>query len=287
MAISLTDTLGNTAAPAVWLDAWNYCRRLFLDGRAAPWLSAAEFDGFIRKSDALLKSAVLTVPLGDYLDQVVNASSALRNEMSSKKRVGYALKSLLADKQVRDGFARAVRLASDAAPNRPVVVSCPSPRSLLAWAYRATHGSAPEEVTVDNADSAAVYLSDFLTILGTAGISGVLVNDDSANEAAWAQEQMIYTPLRNVTRHQRWSLVLRLACTPAPEAGLADFDAVVLPAGTPPAPGSLRGVEIPADYWGGKVADPAMPASGFRYAAVPADAVPETVMEQRRRLGSF
>lgn len=269
--------MGDESRRLVWVDSWAYCTRLFLEGKRLDWGNRAKVDEFVRKSDALIDSDVVTLPLHDFLQHALAQSPGLASAMGQKSRSGYALKTLLRDENLRQQFHEAVQVVVGAVPTKPVMIGVPAPRNLLAWAFEAAHQRRLEEITVDHADSASVYLSDFISSLSGLGVSGVFVEEGCADEEAWRHEAEIYVPLRNVTAHQHWQLGLRLGFLPTDKEGQKAFDFVVTPAAN-----ASTGLWLDDCFWSGQLE----PAEGrLRYGLIPAQANPETVLAQRRLLG--
>lgn len=279
MTGKLTEVLADPAG-AVWLDSWDYCRRLFLDGRALEWGNSAEVDGFVRKSESLLKPSVTCVPIGEFLRHAVQSIPGLQNAMGEKSRSGYALKTLLRDETLRARINGALKITAQAVPTKPLAVSVPGPRSLIAWAYEVAHGTPLADVTLDHADSASVYLSDFLTSLAGADLSGILVEEDCAVESDWVEKRTIYTPMSNVAKHRRWALGVRLPFSPQSAGSVAGFDFVISGAKAKNE-GPVAGEWLDAGFWNGGTPEI---SAGFNYSVIPADAVPEKVLERRRSL---
>lgn len=275
----LQQQLGDESRRLVWIDSWDYCARLFLDSKRLDWGNRARVDEFVRKADALIKADVVTLPLHDFLQHALVRMPRLSTAMGLKSRTGYALKTLLRDEELRRQFHEAVKVVSGAFPAKPVVLNVPAPRRLVGWAYEIAHQRQTAEITVDHADSASVYLSDFISSLGGLGLSGVLVEEVCTGEEDWRLEAGIYVPLRNVTAHQQWQMGLRLGFTRATGAGKGTFDFVVAPT---PSPDASVGLWLDEGFWSGQAA----PAHGkLIYGVIPADANPETALAQRRLLG--
>ena len=186
--------------------SWAYCSNLFVDDQPLSWGNGSDFDGFIRKSDALLNPGVNCLPLADFLEWVLEAMPNLKTKMAEKSRTGYALKTLLRNDELRKVLLQALRIAGDALPNKPLVLAVPAPRTLMIWAYRRAHGKTPETMGIDQSDSAAVYLSDFVSCLGQTDLSAIVVDEKNWDQEGWREESTIYPPLRNVTGYQQWSL---------------------------------------------------------------------------------
>ncbi|MDM4769094.1 hypothetical protein [Solimonas sp. SE-A11] len=249
----------------LWLDYGDYAGAL-LAGGAVPWLDVAGTIALQRKAQGLLRSDVLQLPVAAVTEAWVAAHPALREAMAAKRRAVVPLKTLLADESLRAHLVELAKGLRSCFAEAPLALACPSPRAWVAAAYRLAHGETVE-VGEDEADSAAVYMADFLRCFGEAGIDILLLQE---GEEPPLPE--LYTPVLNVAAHYRW------------EAGLQG------PAGTPAAglafviaPDSTSGRPLAPAYWGGAAAEDC-PPQGFRHAAIPADAQPESVLQRLAEL---
>lgn len=193
--------------PVLWLDSHAYCARLLANGKA-PWLDATAFVAWQRKSMGLLKPDVATLPLAPAIDAWLDAHSALREAMAAKSRTGYAVKTLLADEALR---AHLVELARGlgAAVNQPLALVMPSPRAWVAIAYRQAHDD-DVEVSDDDADSASVYIADFLRVFGDVRVDALVLEEiDGAVSDAPSNQSVL-----NLATHYRWDVIAPSAPPP-------------------------------------------------------------------------
>lgn len=270
----LIDRIANQSRPPVWLDDVAYVERLLGGGRT-PWLESAAFVAFRRKAAGLLKSELTVVPLARMTEAWLGTHAPLKDAMAAKKRAVAPLRSLLAAEDLRANLVDTVRALRSAISGLPLVLSLPSPRLWVAQAYRAALGS-ETEVGADEADAGAVYVAEFLRSFGEAGVDALLLEEAAGAEPSDASEIDWYQPVLNLAAHYRWDVGLRL-----PDAG--GFKGEVRGLGFTIAPtllsGALNGIALPAAFWNGAEA-PSAPAGGFRFAEIPADAVPEKVLER-------
>lgn len=260
---------------ALWLDYADYAGALLANGMV-PWLDVAGCVAWQRKAQGLLKSDVLTLPVATVCARWLDRQPALREAMAAKRRAVFPLKTLLADEALR---AHLVELAAGLRAcfsDLPLALACPSPRRWVAEAYRQAHGAEAEvEVGEDEADSAAVYLADFLRAFGNAGIDALLLQESADSEPAAAEGLACYQPVLNVAAHYRWDIGLS---APAGRyaGGSSGLGFVVAPSALP---GTRAGCIVPADFWAG-AAPPDCPPHGFRYAVIPAGVQPEAVLQR-------
>lgn len=270
---------GKADAPVrpLWLDHWQYARQLLLRGEPVPWFRATEFDSLFRKADGLLDGDVVVLPVLPIMDAYAPSGSELAKEMGSKQRTAFATKTLLRDETLRSHVSSCIGLVAEAAPRKPIVVSVPSPRELLVWAYARAHGAPPSEVTVDLADNGAMYLSDFFSALGDCAIAGVMAEESAAELAEY---QPAYASLRNVCTHMRWQLGLRVTGA----LRLAEtFDFAVAATATQGSSERPVGMWLPNGFWAGETVFE-RPPTGFLYGRIPSDANPEHVLRCRNSL---
>ncbi|NKF21859.1 hypothetical protein [Solimonas marina] len=256
----------------LWLDYADYAGALLAGGQA-PWLDVSALVAWQRKAQGLLRSDVVELPLGAVAAAWLDAHATLRDAMAAKRRVGYPLRTLLADDDLRHHLAELAGGLRASFASQPLAIACPSPRRWLLESYRAAHGEVPE-FDDDDVDSAAVYLADFLRLFGEIGIDVLLLQESLDSAPSDAASLACCQPVLNVAAHYRWIVGM---ATPAGRCeGDASLDFVVAPEAV-----ERRYVaqQIPAAFWTG-AAVPDCPAGGFRYAGIPRDAQPEAVLQR-------
>ena len=263
----------------LWLDYGDYAGAL-LAGGAVPWLDVGAFVAWQRKAQGLLKSDVISLPVASVIEAWIAAHGALRDEMAAKRRTVYAVRTLLADEPLRAHLVELARGLRACFADTPLALVCPSPRRWVADAFRQAHGADAEvEVGDDEADSAAMYMADFLRAFGDAGIDALLLQESADSEAASAESVAVYQPVLNIAAHYRWAVGLE---APAGRygGGEAGLGFVIAPSVLP---GARAGCSVPAAFWSGG-AVPACPAGGLRHARIPVDAQPEGVLQRLSEL---
>ena len=261
----------------LWLDDYAYSQALLAGGRT-PLLESGEYVAYRRKASGLLKAEVTVVPLGTAAALWAEGHPALKEAMAAKKRAVVPLRTLLGDEELRANVVETVRALRGAFPALPLVLSIPSPRAWVNLAYRIAFG-ADTEVGGDEADSAAVYVAEFLRSFGESGVDGVLMIEGEGADPANADEIAWYQPVTNLAQHYRWALGLQFA----DGSGYAgDVKGVDFTIASKALPGAVAGVVV--DFGGADA--PSAPAGGFRFARIPADAVPEKVLERLAALRS-
>lgn len=261
----------------LWLDYHDYAAQLLNKG-AHPWLDVAACVAWQRKAQGLLNSDVLTLPVAAVCAAWLDAHPALRLALASKRRTGFALRTLLADEALRALLIELAQGLRASFATLPLALACPSPRCWVVEAYRQAHGEAPAELSHDDIDSAAVYMADFLRCFGEVGIDLLLLHESADAEPAAAEPFVLYQPVFNVAAHYRWEPGLcQLAGHSAAEQPSAGF--VIAPV----AAGAGSGALISPAFWEGG-APPRCPDGGFRYATIPAQAQPETVLRKLAEL---
>lgn len=269
-----------TSSRPLWLDHWQYTGPLLLRGQPIPWFQPTDFDGFFRKAHGLLDAEVVVFPISDLFQAHVESATELRGEMGSKKRTAFPARALLRDETLRSRVRQCVDLTTQAAPNKPLVLSVPSPQGLLASAYHSAHGHSPEEVNADLADTAAMYLSDFLSSLSDCAVTAVMVEETSQTEPELTSFVPAYSPIRNGCSHLRWQFGLRLAGGLRIPEGF-DFAVSANPSGAH-SDGPI-GTWLPKESWL-EEGDFEQAQTGFFYGQIPADANPEFVLDRRKSL---
>lgn len=129
-----TNLLATIASPssgratALLLDHHAYAQSVFLRNQPVPWDDPASYARFFNQAQGLLKPDLSILDLNHFYTHHLEQNPTLRNAMSQKKRTGYALRVLLADKDLTH---KAIDLAQTltAMASGPVVLQIPSPCS--------------------------------------------------------------------------------------------------------------------------------------------------------------
>ena len=276
---ALLERIAASSTPLVWLDDLAYSARLL----AAPstiWRDAAALTAFRRKAASLLPSDVTVVPIGAVMEAAVRADEELLAQMRAKKRVIAPLRTLLGDANARSFAIEAAEALCGTLNSKPLVASIPSPRRWTREAYSWAHGSSDADVGAEEVDSAAVYVAEFLRGLGTVGINALLLEERIGDEPTSAGEIAWYQPVINVCKHYRWDIGLKLVDGTEFHGEAVDMAFIIAPR---PPMGTVPGVATPASFWADAM-PPAVPAGGFRFAQIPADANPEYVLQRLKAL---
>lgn len=272
----LLELLSSSGRPPVWLDYVDYAGALLARGKI-PWLDVTAYVAWQRQAQGLLKSDVVPVPLEPAVAAWLAVHPELTEAMGAKKRTVAALRTLLADEALRGHLVDLTKTVRVTMGGKPMALCLPSPRRWVALAYaQAFPDSEAPEVSDDDADSASVYMADFLRLFGEAGVDVLLLEEAAGSEPASAEALKLYQSVLNVGAHYRWQLGLALpvAASLADTAGSVAFSIAPKAIG-----GGPTGLWLPDAFWTGTEA-PTPPAGGFRYARIPADAKPETVLER-------
>jgi hypothetical protein len=242
---------------ALVLDHLAYAQRVLLRGNPVPWDDVTGFANLLGQAEGLLRADVRVLDVGALYDALIAGDAALVSAMTARSRVGFALRTLLADENTAQ---RAVRFTEVVAQTSrlPLVLQVPSP---TLWAAR-THvlvGGTPDEVTADHGENLAVYVADWLRRFSVVPVALLMLDDRrAATPGLPAVELAAYSPVLNAADHYRWPVGLRT------DEGLEL-------AGT-----QARGVAVPPEYW--LETEVAVPAGDFWIAELPADAEPEAVL---------
>ncbi|MFG2040510.1 hypothetical protein [Dactylosporangium sp. NPDC048998] len=258
------------AAPggrAVVIDHDAYAKAVLRQGGEIPWGDLAALTGHVARVHALLDPDAVFVDAETFYDAHLGATPDLVRAMGRRSRPGYALRTLLGDEAAAGRLVSTVRTLADSTRRR-VVLSVPSPAR---WLMRA-HDRAGErlaEVGADHADSASMYLAEWLGRLGSLPLGLVLLDararrGDSATPES-PERLADYSSLTNVAGHFGWTPAVRC-------------DASVEVAGD-----VARAAVLPEAFWHG---EHETPRDGARLVltTIPADAQPEMVLMRRALL---
>lgn len=262
----------------LWLDYSGYTGALLADGKP-PWLNTTECIAWLKKSQSLLHSDVVTLPLNQVFDAWIAANPALQKTMeATKPRPPLPLRSFLSDEGLRQQLAELVTAARAAFPHAVLALSCLSPRRLVPWAclYAGRATAAIGKVGEDDVDAATLYLADFLRGFGGSGLDTILLEESVISEPQSAEEVQLYQTLFNLGAHYGWDIGLRLPLGNGHlQLGGGPSFAIC-----PNAPqGVFHG--LPAAAWmDAQALSVACPATGFLFVEIPGNANPEQVLER-------
>lgn len=269
------DLLAKASRPVLWLDADAYAGRLMAGG-AVPWLDAAGFIAWQRKAQGLLKSDVVALPLASVCEAWLLVHPELKTSMAEKRRAVFPLKVLLSDQALRAHLVELVAGMRVVFSALPLALIVPSPRAWIAVTYAQAHGAEAEvEIGDDEADSASMYLADFLRSFADSKADVLLLDEKGEAQPVTTTLLSCYQPLSNVAQHYRWDLGLRASSAGIESCEGAELGFVIAAA---PIANIHTGVDVPLAFWEGAEA-PAAPSGGFRFVTIPEQAKPEIVLE--------
>lgn len=281
----MADLLASLDAPpsgratAIWFDSLAYCREKLLSGAPVPWGSPGELTALAGKAQGMFQSDALLIDLADPYAQRVAADDELRVAMAARSRPGYALRTLLADERARAVALEAVTTITAGAGATPVVLRIPSPaRWLAVTAEQAGQDAAPPDR--DRADTAAMYIADYLRTFAGQGVDGLLLDEGPAAAGDLIHPEA-YRPVLNVAAHYEWPVLILSGTVPAwphgPVTGVTGW----IGSSAPSQAAGRSGILAAGDFWAGTE-----PASGtdLLLAVVPAHADPGAVMQRVRAL---
>ena len=196
--------------------------------------------------------------------------------MGAKRRVVYPLRTLLANTALRVHLSELTRALRSSVRHLTLALACPSPRAWVGVAYGQAFGADVEiEAGVDEVDSAAVYIADFLRNFVDAGVDALLLEESTQSEPATPADLACYQSVFNVAMHYRWDVGLSVPGARY-TGGEGSLGFVIAPKSLP---GVRGGVIVPAEFWKGGL-PPECPAGGFRYCRIPVDTTPEIVLDR-------
>ncbi|MFT4020438.1 MAG: hypothetical protein QM666_02845 [Acinetobacter sp.] len=265
---TLTQLL-NSGRKILWLDYSDYVEMLLAQGNT-PWLDVAPYVALKSTAQSLLRSDVIQLPVESVCAAWIAAHPTLREEMASKKRIGFALKTLLADAKLREHLLALINGLRMSFANIPLALVCPSPHAWMMQAYQMVHGTQNIlEFDEDDIDSGSVYIADFLRIFGDSGLD-ILLLKESANISPMLE---LYQSVINVATHYRWEVGIHVTG----EIAENSLDFVISPQ-----PNTV-GRELAPECWIDDTV-PDYPNKGFFFVRVPADAKPERVLARIAQL---
>jgi hypothetical protein len=271
------EMLERRAEPLVWLDDTAYCGRLLAGGQI-PWLDATSLIGWRVKAIQLLRSSVAVLDVGALASAYLEARSGSGDAATPKHGPLAPLADLLESdfrNHVRDvlhGLRRSVEA--------PLALVIPSPR---AWPVltNPSHFAEAGSIGEDDTDRASMLTAAFLRNFGDCRVDILLLVDDPVQAALRDEEIDWYQSVISVGHYYRWDVGLWSPFPAADASGsgatAGGFDFVIAPA-------AGLGVIVEESFWHSDAAAPRLPAGGFRYGRIPADAVPERTLSRLAEL---
>lgn len=242
------------------IDDGEYAQSVIRQGAPIPWGDLAALTAHVGQIRALLDPDAAWIDVEPLVAALLDERPDLVTAMGARTRRGYALRTLLADDELVEKVVTTVATLATSA-RRPAVLDIPSPARWLARAH-AVAGTALDDVDEDAADSASMYVAQWLGNFGRAPIALVLL--DARGDETVAPERLgAYTALSNVAAHFDWSLALRSG------------DAVET------APGDPTVGLVPREFW---LDNAELPAADLLLACIPSTAEPERVLDQLARI---
>lgn len=257
---SLLSTPPSGRTRPVLIDDTDYSTAVIRQGSVIPWTDLGALAGHFGQVRSLLNSDAAWVDVARWQQAHLDGAAEIVAEMGARGRTGYALRSVLRHDGLLDEFTKAITTIADAT-RRGVVLALPSPGTWLARAHE-TAGTALDGVDLVDADSASMYVAEWLGHLGSLPVDLVVL--DAASPPADLVESLAdYTSITNVADHLGWTVVMRHP------------DRVE-------SAGETRAAVLPAGYWEGT--EPIPTDGSVLLTAIPSSASPEGVLDLLRAL---
>jgi hypothetical protein len=249
---------------AVVLDFHDYAQSVILQGREVPWHHPTAYSNFFGQAQGLLQPDVALLDLGALYSNAMATNEGLRSSLSARTRTGFALKTLLANETTA---AAALELATVVSQTSaaPLMLQIPSPMLWLALTHELSGAGTMSDLTVDDAENAAMHVAGWLRRLSPLPVSMLILDERWTGTGDLPLvDSSAYTPVSNVTANYRWALARRTL------EGVDIFGS------------AMTGTVVPQEYW---LSDATSASPGdFLFAEIPAQAVPETVLSQLAKL---
>ncbi|MBN3511686.1 hypothetical protein [Mycolicibacterium nivoides] len=239
----------------------DYSTAVIRQGVPIPWTDTTLAAGHFGQVRGLLDPDALWIDVRRLMATHLAARPELVEAMGARSRPGYALRTLVGDETLLASLLEVLGTVSSTT-RRGLVLHTPSPAVWLSWAHQVA-GSPIDAVDPDRADSASMYIAEWLGQLGALTVSLVLL--DARESPCMAAEQLDgYTSIGNVVSHFDWSAALWSA--QGIENSASD-------------PGI--GV-VPEEFW---TTGADVPEGQVLVTTIPGSAYPELVLDQLAKLG--
>ena len=259
----------------MWLDWFDYGQHVILHDRQIPWEEPPKLINFMQQGQSLLDLDVVGLPLDKYFSWWLAQHPDLLESMAGRKRVGFALKTFLANGALRQSLLELIRSASSAL-SVPVALMLPSPRQLLRWAHGTANNQEDTQVDEIMVDSAAVYLTDFLRTFSETTLGGILLFEPEGVQIG-DNELSMYQPLINICDAYHWTIGLH-----SPEAIKGNCSSLDFVVNNNPGICSIVLTPVEEVSWSRGVLSDTLAL----YSRIPSDANPENVLNTIKSLHS-
>lgn len=255
---SLIDTGPAGRSRPLLIDDTDYSVAVIRQGADIPWTDTASAIAHFGQVRGLLNPDALWVDVARLYTSYLDTRPELLDAMGSRSRTGYPLRTLLGDEQMLSATVEVLGTIAGSA-HRPLILRLPSPAVWLAKAHAAV-GNPLDSVDADGADSASMYIAEWLGRLGALPVALVLLD---ARGGQLAEDLADYRAIANVLAHFGWSL------------GIWAADGIRT-AGDGPAIGVLD-----AQFW---ISGAEVPDAEVLVTTIPSTASPERVLDQLLQL---
>ncbi|MEZ2122261.1 hypothetical protein [Corynebacterium sp. CCM 9203] len=248
---------------ALFLDHVPFGERVILHGEL-PYLDAPATASYYGQAQGMLNSDATIVDLGALYSAVLSATPELGESMGARSRTGYTLRTMLADDSAAT-VANRILTATSHTSRVPFLLRIPSPLRWLAQAAAAAGNTDVSSITEDHAESAAMYVADWLRRFVDAPVAGLLLDGRRSGDDTTlpAEDIAAYQPVINAAEHVGWSVLMQT-------------DETIAVAGK-----DLCGATVDPGYWLG---EGEVPQADFLVAQIPVEAEPDTVLERLEAL---
>lgn len=260
-ANTLTVDTPSGRSRALLIDDADYSTAVIRQGAPIPWTDTALATAHFAQVRALLDPDALWVDISRLLSAHTDSRPDLVTAMGARSRVGYPLRTLLTDGDVLEASREMLETLAKTS-RRQLILHMPSPASWLATAHRVA-GTALDEVDADRADSASMYIAEWLGQLGSLPVALILLD---GRDTTLTETLADYTAVTNVASHFGW------------------MPAIWTSAGIDTAHGHPSIGVIGSEFWSDDV-DAVVPDTDVLVTSIPATASPERVLDQLARLG--
>lgn len=259
----------------IWLDYYAYAQRLFEEKPNEMWHDADKFLAIVSQAHQLLKSDVLIIPVGEFYLQALKENADTWREQK-KKKMTLSIKNILAEERMLE----LVKVVLDGVNSLysgklPIVLSFPSPFQLLKQ-VKDILAFTDVEITEDDIDRVAMYIADLFRTFATINFTAIVLEEQS-EPFSLAQLVNLLQPIRNVAEHYEWLFGLKLV----EDLTTNDADFLLKENGNRATNELCKvGGGLVEAFWQDENALSNDATFDFLYGAIPANAIPEKVLEK-------
>lgn len=252
---------------ATIFDSLDYAHAVILQGKDIPWMEPLAYSQLLNQTQGLLNADASIFDIGRlYQFFAANDISHILETMTARSRPGFAFKAMSQHTATKEYAVNIVSVLSQTTP-APIIIRVPTPRVWISWAHQVSDAGKVSDIDTDDIENYSAHFAAWLQGFEGISVAGLVIDDRWSGDAApIAVDIATYQPIFNAAGHNRWPVLHQ------DDAGIGIVS-------------GLQAEILPEQWWLSDDPAPAVTSSEtFRFAKIPSNAVPETVVAKVAQL---